>query len=139
MKVMLDLNVVLDVIQKRKPHYGASAQVLDLAASSRVDAFVPSHLLTTVHYIVHRHADLAVADGAIDWILANLAVASAGHDEFCHARALGVADFEDAVVASLAETVRCEFIVTRNVPDFAASPVQPVTPIEFLAVFHSTQ
>ncbi len=30
MKIMIDLNVLLDVVQKRQPHYQASAQLLDL-------------------------------------------------------------------------------------------------------------
>jgi hypothetical protein len=41
-------------------------------------------------------------------------------------------DFEDALVASVAEVTGSEYIVTRNVLDFAGSPVPPITPTEFL-------
>jgi hypothetical protein len=47
-------------------------------------------------------------------------------------RASGLKDFEDAVVASVAEATGSEYIVTRNVPDFAGSPVTAITPTEFL-------
>jgi hypothetical protein len=40
--------------------------------------------------------------------------------------------FEDAVVASVAEATGSDYILTRNVPDFAGSPVPAMTPTEFL-------
>jgi hypothetical protein len=47
---------------------------------------------------------------------------------------LTLADYEDAVVAGIAESTRCDYVVTRNVPDFAGSPVPAVTPTAFLAL-----
>jgi hypothetical protein len=49
------------------------------------------------------------------------------------ARGLAFDDFEDAVVAAAAEKLHCRWIVTRNVVDFASSPVPAVTPAELLA------
>jgi len=51
---------------------------------------------------------------------------------FQRARLLPLKDFEDALVASVAEATGSGSIVTRNVPDFAGSPVPAVTPTEFL-------
>ena len=48
MKIMLDLNVLLDVFQKREPHYDASAQVLDFALANN-NGCVAAHALTTLH------------------------------------------------------------------------------------------
>ena len=48
------------------------------------------------------------------------------------ARALGFADYEDAVVAMAAQKARCAYIVTRNVRDFQSAPVPAVTPAEFM-------
>ena len=133
MNVMLDLNVLLEVIQKRQPHFAASAAVVGLAARGSVAAQIPSHALTTIHYVVRKHAGQAKADETIDWLLGKLRVAPAGKAEYLRARTLEIADFEDAVVASLAEAGRCRCIVTRNVEDFGKSPVPAVTPEEFLA------
>lgn len=41
--ILVDLNVLLDVIQKREPHYPASAAVLDKIVRRQVDAVVPAH------------------------------------------------------------------------------------------------
>jgi predicted nucleic acid-binding protein len=133
MKVMVDLNVLLDVLQKRAPFYEASASLLDRVLGGKVTGVVPAHLLTTIHYVLGKHAGSATADEVIDWLLVQFEVAAADKAVFLRARLLGIGDFEDSVVASLAESTGCDFIVTRNVPDFERSPVPAVTPAEFLA------
>ena len=134
MTVMLDLNVLLDVIQEREPHVGASAALLGLVADQTVGGRVPAHALTTIHYIVAKYADQAKADGAVDWLLARTSITPANRESFLRARALSLTDFEDAVVAALAEETRCDYIASRNVEDFAGSPVPAVTPEELLVL-----
>ena len=133
MKALVDLNVLLDVIQRRDPHYDASARLLSLVAAGALEAVVPGHAVTTVHYIVRRFAGRAVADEAVDWLLGDFAVVGSSSTVMLRARGLGMDDFEDAVVAATAEDARCSWIVTRNVADFGASPVPAVTPGELLA------
>lgn len=41
-------------------------------------------------------------------------------------------DFEDCVVAKCAESCNADYIITRNVKDFAGSSVRAITPEEFL-------
>ena len=49
------------------------------------------------------------------------------------ARGLSFEDFEDAVVATVARVTASVFIITRNVDDFAGSPVPAITPADFLS------
>ena len=49
------------------------------------------------------------------------------------ARRLPFADFEDAVVATVAI-----YIITRNVADFTGSPVPAITPTDFLSQMTTT-
>ena len=134
MTVMLDLNVLLDVIQKREPHVSASAAVLALVADGSISGRVPAHALTTIHYIVTKYAGVAKADRAVDWLLARTSITPAAREHFLRARALPLPDFEDAVVAALAEGARCDYIASRNVSDFAGSPVPAMTPEELLTL-----
>ena len=41
-------------------------------------------------------------------------------------------DFEDAVQSAIAERIRADYIVTRNIRDFGKSAVPAVTPAEVL-------
>lgn len=132
MKVMLDLNVLLDVVQRREPFYSASATVLSQAVEGPVVSCLPGHALTTLHYIVHKHAGREPANTMVDWVLAHLEIVAQDRAQFVRARSLRFDDFEDAALASAAEAAGCTFIITRNVVDFGASPVRAVTPEEFL-------
>jgi len=129
---MLDLNVLLDVLQKREPHYRVSAAVLEQVIHGDESGALSAHAVTTVHYLVDRYADRAAADRALSWLLHHLTVGTVGRNELERARSLGWVDFEDAVVAAVAERLDCSCIVTRNVRDFAASPIPAVTPQEYL-------
>ena len=139
MKVLLDLNVLLDVVQNRVPHYRDSAEVLSRARAGEIQALIPAHAVTTLHYVLTKAAGQPKADQTVDWLLAHFEIAPAGQDAFRGARKLALPDFEDAVVTSLAETAQCAYIVTRNEADFAGSPVPAVSPTAFLALHAAAQ
>lgn len=129
---MLDLNVLLDVLQKREPHYRVSAAIIERVVTGAEQGALSAHAVTTVYYLVNRYADRTAADGALSWLLQHLYVCPVGREELERARSLGWADFEDAVVAAAAERAGCTSIVTRNVKDFRGSPVSAMTPQEYL-------
>ncbi len=131
-KVMYDLNILLDVLQNRQAFYQHSAAALGMALKGQCSGLFPGHALTTIHYLLTRYADRDAANQAVDFILDHLQVCDADHQLFKQARSYPMKDFEDAVVASLASHNGCQWIVTRNIRDFAASPVDALLPEEFL-------
>ena len=130
---MLDLNILLDVVQRREPFYEASAAVLTMALEGSVRAFLPAHVFTTLYYIVRKALGKETAETTVDRLLSGLEVAPSRKAELRRARSLKMVDFEDAVVACAAEAAGCTWIVTRNEEDFSDSPVKTITPAEFLA------
>lgn len=130
--ILIDLNVLLDVIQKREPHYRASAAVLERVAAGDTQGTIPAHAVTTVHFIVNRYAGRARADRAVEWLLEYFEVSGIGEPQLRDAIRLNWPDFEDAVVAAVARSRGCHVIVTRSVRDFRASPVPAMTPDEYL-------
>ena len=132
MKITVDLNVLLDVAQHRLPHYAASEEVLHRARLGEYAATLPGHALTTLHYLIEKHSGMALANETIDGLLADFAVHSPDKAGFQRARQLPLKDFEDAVVAVVAEATGSEYLVTRNVADFSGTPVPAITPADFL-------
>jgi predicted nucleic acid-binding protein len=131
---MIDLNVILDVVQKRVPHYDASATVLSAVRLAEFEAYIPSHAVTTIHYLVAKFATKRKANSIVDWLLRYFQIATVDKSVFLRARKIPLSDFEDAVVASMAEHSASNFIVTRNIANFRNSPVAAITPEEFLAM-----
>jgi len=132
MKITVDLNVLLDVAQNRLPHYAASEEVLHRARLGEYAAVLPGHALTTLHYIIEKHSGTMAANETIDGLLADFTIQPVDKTNFLRARQLPLKDFEDAVVAVVAETAGSQYIVTRNVADFAGVNVLALTPAEFL-------
>jgi predicted nucleic acid-binding protein len=134
-KVTVDINVLLDVFQKREPHYAASARVLAMVQQGEVNGVFPAHGFTTLYYLVRKHATRPDAEAAMDDVLRYFEVGNLEAAGWARARALPMTDFEDAVVAVVAEETASEFIITRNTGDFTHSPVPAITPVEFLSQF----
>jgi predicted nucleic acid-binding protein len=128
MTVLLDLNVILDVVQRREPHYTDSARLLSAAARGQIEGQLPGHAITTIYYLVARYAARERAEMTVDWMLDQFDVRASTAADFRRARALPMTDFEDAVVAALAERMNCDHVVTRNTSDFENAPVSVRTP-----------
>ena len=135
MTITVDINVLLDVVQKREPHYAASARVVSLVTSGQLTAVFPSHALTTLYYLARKHACKPDAEAAMDRVLAAFRIGNLDHAAWEEARTLAMTDFEDAAVAMVAKTSESDFIVTRNGDDFLRSPVPAITPVDFLSQF----
>ena len=133
MKVTVDINVLLDVFQNREPHYAASAQILSMVALGILAGFCPAHGLTTLYYLVRKHASKPNAEAAMDQVLRHFQIGNLEAEDWQDARRLALADFEDAVVATVAKKSASLFIITRNVADFANSPVPAITHADFLS------
>ena len=130
--ILVDLNVLLDVLQERRPHFPSSAALLDHLLQQEAKAWIPAHAITTIHYLVARHASRNAADQAVDWLLARFRIAPVSSTELMRARALALSDYEDAVVVAAAEQAECQTIVTRNIGDFKGAPIPVSTPEEYL-------
>jgi predicted nucleic acid-binding protein len=132
MKVMIDLNIFIDVFQKRVPHYQDSSIVLTKILNKEITGFIAGHSVTTLYYLTSKFSGKQKALEVIDWILDHFKVESTGKEGFQAARKLDMKDFEDAVVVRCAQNVGCDYIITRNTPDFKKSSIPAMTPENFL-------
>lgn len=131
MKITVDLNVLLDVAQNRVPHYQASEGVLHRARTGEFAAVLPGHALTTLHFLIEKWSDTALANQTIDGLLRDFAIHSADKANFQRARQLPLKDFEDAVVAAVAEATGSQYIVTETSRTSPAHPFPQLLPPNF--------
>ena len=127
-KILLDINVILDILLDRKPHVRASAVVWAAVETGQAKGWVPAHGLTTIHYLVRNARGAPAARRTIESIMKVLDVARVDSTVIRRALALGWADFEDAVTAAAAESAHCDLIVTRDPKGFPKSPVRVIPP-----------
>ena len=131
--ILLDTDVLIDVALDRRPHSGPSSELLERVEHSPRRAFVAWHTLSNFYYIVTSERGDADAREFIAELIRFVAVAPVDTPALRYAVALPMADFEDAMQVAAARACGAQHIVTRNVKDFARSPIPAVTPREALA------
>lgn len=134
LRVLIDLNVVLDVLQRRQPFYAMSAHVLAAAETGLVEGHVAAHSLTTLFYLLARHESGDQARVALTDLLAFLTVAAVDGTVIGQALNLPYTDFQDAVQMMAAVGCGAEYLVTRNVRDYKAGPLPVLQPAELVAL-----
>lgn len=133
-RVLLDINVILDVLADREPFSDDAAAVLGRIESGNLEGFLAAHTVTTLHFLLAKHLGKARTRKVLTDLLRIVDLAPVDEDQIRHALAANWADFEDAVQAACAEGVGAGYLVTRNKRDFRKSVVQTLTPAELLAL-----
>lgn len=134
MRVLLDVNVILDVLLNRRPHVEASSAVWSAIEEGRADGMLSAHAVTTLHYLNARAVGQPLARETTEALLSVFSVAAVDEAVLGAAAALGWADFEDAVTAVAARRARCDAIVTRNPKDYPRPTVRVISPAEAAAL-----
>ena len=89
--------------------------------------------MTDVYYVISRSIRNAVkAKEKIITLTTIINVCDTTITDTKKALALNMGDFEDAVIAAIAKRERADYIVTRNLKDFAGSPVPALSPSQVL-------
>ncbi len=131
--MLLDTDVLIDVALDRRPHSGPSSELLDRIERGPRRAFVAWHTVSNFYYLVTSARGDADTRGFIVDLVRFVAVAPADTTALGYAASLPMTDFEDAMQVAAARACGARHIVTRNVRDFARSPIPAMTPPEALA------
>lgn len=134
LQLLIDLNVILDVLQKREPFYADSAAIIDMVANKNATGFLAAHSITTLFYILRKTHDAQTAHALISQLLRFFTIAPANQAVIHEALQLGWKDFEDAVQMITAVHVEASYLLTGNPKDFQTKLVPVLTPTQFLRI-----
>jgi predicted nucleic acid-binding protein len=132
MKVLLDVNIVLDVLLNRAPWVADSAATWDAHRAGDIVAHVAAFAVPTVFYVMRRHSDLQRAHEGVRICLESLEIAPVSRSTLELARRQTGSDYEDNLQIAAAEEAGLEAIVSRDPAGFAHSPIPVLTPAELL-------
>ena len=138
MKVFIDSNVIIDVLQKREPFFEESYNIIRLGLDGEIDTITSAGDITNVYYIIRKFLRDPVTAREKIFILSNFVkICNYTSEDITKALVLFMPDFEDAIVAAAAKREKADYIITRNEDDFTNSPVPAVSPSKFLSQFHA--
>ncbi|MEO0584079.1 MAG: PIN domain-containing protein [Bacteroidota bacterium] len=135
-KILLDTNVILDIALNRQPFFQEAEKVFLLLDSSQLIAYVSASTITDIYYITRKAKGHSLAINFLKDLLQFVEVAGVDHSIILSAITMQSPDFEDAVQMSAAAAIQVDFIITRNQPDFSASPIPVYSPADFLSFWN---
>ena len=133
-RALIDLNVILDVLQRREPFYAMSARALACAEIGTVDGWIAAHSLTTLSYLLAKYESVNRARVTLSQLMTFLSVAAVDQVVVEQALNLAYQDFENAVQMMAAVRTGAQYVVTRNVRDYESGPLPVLQPVELLAL-----
>jgi len=131
--VLIDLNVLLDVLQKREPFFEASAGLLAAVEMGHVKGYGTAHSITPLFYLIQKGKSPADARAIITNLLQFIKILPVDQSTIEQALNLNFRDFEDAVQMISAVQNKVDCLVTRNVKDYQPSLLPVMQPVDFLA------
>lgn len=126
-RLFIDTDVLLDVLLQRERHYKSSAAILDRAERHPGSCWVSWHGLANIHYLSKNGAEEFIED-----LLTFAEVPTTGTNDMRKALVLKFGDLEDAMQVAAAMRAGADYIVTRNLSDYANSPVKALSPRSYL-------
>ena len=127
-RLLLDLNVILDVILDRPPGADAAAALWAAIEHGQAEGMIPAHGVTTIFYLLEKARGAAFAREGLERLIKVFSVAAGGEDVIRHALVLAWPDFEDAVCAAAAAASGCDAIVTRDPGGYPKAPLPVIDP-----------
>ena len=132
MRLLIDGNIILDVLQRREPHYADSSKIWKLCETDRAEGFVSALTLANLVYIMRKELDAEKTENVLKQLTLIFRIADLTQADVMKAAEMRWGDFEDAVQANTAKRIGADAIVTRNIRDFRQSAVTAFTPTECL-------
>ena len=133
MKLFLDANIIVSVLNKEYPLFTYSARILSLADNPRFELDTSPICLAIAFYFAEKKSGQKMAKNKISMLISKLKIAEA--DEAVVRMAVtdkSVGDFEDGLEYYSAMKVQCERIITEDVTDFHFSNLEVLTARQFL-------
>ena len=133
MRILIDTNVILDILQKREPFFADSYRALRKAIESDAECLLSASAATDIFYMLRKALGSAQqAKEQIEQLAQLVSFADVQGMDIHTALMREMPDFEDAVVDAVAERNGASYILTRNIKDFAGSVVPAILPVDFL-------
>ena len=123
--------MLIDVALRRRPHFEASAALLERIERGGGRACLAWHSVANIHYIAARQG--VDARGFLAALTRFVEVAAGGAEAVRYAASLPMADFEDALQVAAARAAGASHVVTRNLGDYERSPIPAITPPDALS------
>ncbi len=133
MRIFLDANILVSVLNNEYPLFTYSARVLSLADHKKFTVYTSPVCLAIAFYFAEKKNGTQSAKQKIKILSQKLNIAAVGKNEVLQAlENKQVNDFEDGIEYYAAANNKCEVIVTEDIGDFYFADIKVCGAKKFL-------
>ena len=133
MILLIDAIVLLDVIMKRQEFVKDSSVIWKLCETGKVEGYVSSLTIASIVDIMQKEMDPQKIEEVLSMLSMIFEFTDLCVSDIQQAARMQWNDYEDAIQSATAPRIHADFIITRNIKDFAKSKILTFTPVELLA------
>ena len=137
MRVLLDTNVILDVLQKRDPWFESGRRLFLAIANNRIQGCFTAKQAADIHFFSRKQfkEETNVDEKSrqvVSKLYALFELLDTTAEDCQNALSIANNDYEDAILIAGAVREKVDCIVTRIPDHFQVSPIPAYTPDEFV-------
>ena len=130
-KVLIDLNIILDFLNKRNFHQEA-AQLLNRCVEGKLSGYICAHEVTTLSYFLFKEQkDKNKVVTTISTLFDIFQIIPIDETILKASLLSPITDYQDAVIEVSAVKFNIDYILSRNISNFKLSRIPTYTPEQF--------
>lgn len=128
MRIFLDANILVSVLNKEYPLFTWSSRIVSLAGSKQFNVYTSPVCLAIAFYFAEKKSGTEMAKKKITLLARKLSVTPVEKEVVLQATENSkVNDFEDGIEYYAARASRCASIISEDVNDFYFSEIEVLT------------
>lgn len=135
MKVLIDTNVLLDVICNRGEFAESALRVWELCEFGEIRGYISALSVPNIVYILRKELSPEKTEELLTNPSTIFEISDLKSSDLLNAAKIKSHDYEDAVQMLTAARIHADYIITRNIRDFADSRIPAISPAELLKKF----
>lgn len=132
MKILVDTNILLDVLNNREPYFEDSLNVFKMCELKQLEGYVSALSIPNIVYILRKNLKKDDVKQIIQTLSMIFNICDLKASDLINASNLNFDDYEDAIQSICAENIKADYIATRNKKDFIQSEIKAITPAELM-------
>ena len=138
MKIFLDANIIVSVLNKEYPLFTYSSRILSLADSKKFSIYTSPVCLAIAFYFAEKKFKSKLAKEKIAIMCKHINIAGTSSSAVLKSIAnIAVVDFEDGLEYYSAVESKCDCIITEDVNDYYFADLEVVSSNDFFLKYMS--
>lgn len=132
-KILVDTEVLIDYLLEREPYFENAKKIVSLCAEGKVKGCIAAHTIPNMFAILRKDYDTKELREVlfdlclifdVEEIDKTKLFAGISNEDF--------SNFEECLLMECAKAYGADYIITKNVSDYAASKIKAIEPEDYL-------